>query len=208
MIHTVLFDMGNVLVHFCHDRMCRQIGELCGKTGPEIRTILIESDLQFQFERGLISEEEFQAELERQVGQPLDREELFQAGSDIFELNTSIVPVLDALKAAGYRLVLLSNTSSPHVRFVRENWDVLNRFDDYVLSYEVGAIKPDAAIFTAALEKIGCPPERCLYTDDIEQYVLAAREFGLRSEVFTDTASFIGHLADHGVELTLENSDA
>ncbi len=34
-IKTFLFDMGNVLVKFCHERMCRQIGELCGHEGPK-----------------------------------------------------------------------------------------------------------------------------------------------------------------------------
>ncbi len=203
MIRTFLFDMGNVLVHFCHDRMCSQIGELCGKTGPEIRSVLIESELQFKFERGWLSEDEFQAVLQRLVGATFDRDELYRAGSDIFELNASIVPVLKALRGAGYRLVLLSNTSEPHVRFVREFYDVLEHFDDFVLSYEVGAVKPDAAIFEAALEKIQCPPEECFYTDDIPEYVEAARKHGLRAEVFTDTQGLLAHLETHGVQLSL-----
>ncbi len=201
MIRTFLFDMGNVLVHFCHDRMCSQIGELCGKSGPEIRTVLIESELQFKFERGWLSEDEFQAVLQRLLEASFDRDELFRAGSDIFQPNTSIVPVLKALKAAGHRLVLLSNTSAPHLRFVQETYDVLEHFDDFVLSYEVGAVKPDAAIFEAALQKINCPPEECFYTDDIEEYVITARGFGLRAEVFTDTENLLTHLESHGVNL-------
>jgi HAD superfamily hydrolase (TIGR01549 family) len=201
MIRTFLFDMGNVLVHFCHDRMCSQIGELCGKSGPEIRAALIESELQFKFERGWLSEDEFQAVLQRLLDASFERDELFRAGSDIFQANSSIVPVLKALKTAGHRLVLLSNTSAPHLRFVRENYEVLEYFDDFVLSYEVGAVKPDAAIFEAALRKIDCPPEECFYTDDIEEYVITARKFGLRAEVFTDTENLLIHLVGHGVQL-------
>ncbi len=202
MIRTLLFDMGNVLVHFCHDRMCAQIGELCAKSGPEIRRLLIDSDLQFQFERGQITEEQFQSELQRQVGQTLDRDELYRAGSDIFALNTSIVPVLSSLKTAGFRLVLLSNTSAPHVRFVRENFGVLDDFDDYVLSYEVGAVKPDDAIFAAALAKIECAPEECFFTDDIEDNILAARRHGFQAEQFTETESLVIHLQKRGLELS------
>ncbi len=201
MIRTFLFDMGNVLVHFCHDRMCAQIGELCNMTGREIRQLLIESDLQFQFERGQLSEERFHKELESRVGLTLNREELYRAGSDIFQLNTSIVPVLAALKQAGHRLVLLSNTSEPHVRFVRENYGVLDHFDDFVLSYEVGATKPDPAIYEAALQKIDCAPDECFYTDDIEEYIHAARSHGLQAEQFTDTSALIAQLGKIGIDL-------
>ena len=55
MIQTFLFDMGNVLVSFCHDRMCRQMGELCGHSGPEIRKQLIDTGLQWELERGEVT---------------------------------------------------------------------------------------------------------------------------------------------------------
>ena len=42
MIRTCLFDMGNVLLHFCHERMCAQIGGLCGRTAAEVRALLID----------------------------------------------------------------------------------------------------------------------------------------------------------------------
>jgi putative hydrolase of the HAD superfamily len=193
--------MGNVLVHFCHDRMCRQIGALCGQTGPDIRTLLFDSELQWQFERGRLSEREFHTELSRLVAAELEFEALVEAGSDIFQLNEPIVPILESLKSQGKRLVLLSNTSVSHFEFVRRRFDVLQHFDEYVLSYEVGALKPDAEIFEAALRKIECTPQECFYTDDIVAYIAAAREHGLEAEVFTTPESLRGHLATRGVEV-------
>ena len=201
MIRTCLFDMGNVLVHFCHDRMCRQIGALCGQTGPDIRKLLFDSELQWKFERGRLSEREFHAELSRLVAAELVFEALVEAGSDIFQLNEPIVPILETLKAKGKRLVLLSNTSVSHFEFVRRRFDVLRHFDDYVLSYEVGALKPEREIFEAALRKIECAPEECFYTDDIAAYIAAAREHGLEAEVFTTAEALREHLATRGVEV-------
>ena len=200
-IETVLLDMGNVLVHFSHDLMCAQMGGLCGLGGAEVRRLLLESDLQWEFERGRISIAEFHARFEKAVGRRVDRDELLHAGSNIFELNESIVPVLDELKRQGRRLVLLSNTSVAHFGFIKERWDVLARFDDYVVSYKVGAIKPEAAMFETALERIHCPPQACFYTDDIAAYVERGREFGLDAEVFTDTAAFIEHLSERGIKI-------
>jgi putative hydrolase of the HAD superfamily len=193
--------MGNVLVHFCHDRMCRQIGALCNQTGPDIRKLLFDSELQWKFERGRLSEREFHAELSRLVAAELAFEALVEAGSDIFQLNEPIVPILETLKAQGKRLVLLSNTSVSHFEFVKRRFDVLRHFDDYVLSYEVGALKPEREIFEAALRKIECAPQECFYTDDIAAYIAAAREHGLEAEVFTTAEALRGHLATQGVEV-------
>lgn len=198
-IRTCLFDMGNVLVHFCHERMCAQMGALCGRTGEEIRRLVLESGVQWDFERGRHTEDEFHRAFQQAVQQTVPLEELRHAASDIFTLNESIVPVLDALKARGIRLVLLSNTSAFHFEFVQRRWDVLQRFDEFVVSYKVGAIKPEPAIFAAALRAIRCRPDECFYTDDIAAYIAMARRFGLQAEVFTDVTALREQLAERGI---------
>lgn len=190
-LKTLLCDMGNVLVFFCHDRMCRQIGELCGRTAGEVRERLINSQLQWEFERGWINEKVLHERLQDVLGCRLDFPALVRACADIFELNGSMIPVLTALKLLEVRLVLLSNTCISHVNFIRSQWNVLDLFDHLVLSYEVGAIKPEEAIYRSALEQIHCLPEECLYVDDIAGYVEKGRSFGLRSEVFTTTENLV-----------------
>jgi len=200
-IHTLLFDLGNVLVHFSHEKMCTQIGLLCGRSGAEVRTLLFDSGLQWEFERGQVSEREFHGRLERLVGSPLDFDALRLAGSDIFDLNPPMPSLLDQLRARGHRLVLLSNTSITHYDFVERRFHFLEKFDDAVLSFRVGAIKPEPAIFAAALKAIQCPPSECFYTDDIPAYVEAGRSFGLNAEVFTDAASLVRQLGARGIPL-------
>ena len=199
MIQTFLFDMGNVLVSFCHDRMCRQMGELCGRSGPDVRSLLIDTGLQWEFERGQVTPSEFHLRFEAAVNTAVDRDRLVLASSDIFTPNESLLPVLAQLKSRGHRLVLLSNTTLWHFEFVRERFDVLKPFDDFVLSCRAGAMKPDAAIYEAALHAIHCDPADCFYTDDIPAYIESGRKHGLDAEVFTDTAGLIRHLHARGV---------
>lgn len=203
MIETFLFDMGNVLVHFSHDQMCAQIGALCGRTADEIRFLLIDSGLQWEFERGRLIEAEFHDRLQKLTATELDFGALVHAGSDIFQLNEPMVPLLDALRAQDYRLVLLSNTSISHFQFVSRHFDILDRFDEFVLSCRVGALKPEPAIFEAALRVIDCDPRHCFYSDDIPAYVAAGRGHGLQAEVFTDATRLVEHLAARGVELSV-----
>jgi putative hydrolase of the HAD superfamily len=200
-IRAFLFDMGNVLVHFCHDRMCAQIGALCGRSGPDVRELLIDSGLQWEFERGRLSETEFCRRLEAATGCRIDLDDLRHAASDIFSLNEPIIPVLDALKRRDYRLVLLSNTSIAHYEFVRQNFDVLSRFDECVMSYLVGAVKPERPMYAAAERAIRCAPGECFYTDDIPGYVDAARSYGFQAEVFSDVPALLGHLQARGISL-------
>ena len=202
MIRTCLFDMGNVLLHFSHDRMCDQIGVHCGLTGPEMRQALLESGRQWDFERGLVTPEEFHSWFQQTFRSQVTLPALAHAASDIFTLNTPIVPVLDELKSRGYRLVVLSNTTIFHFEFIRERFQVLNRFDDFVLSYEVQAMKPEAAIYEAALKKIQCDAPDCFYTDDISQYVEHGRRHGLDAEVFTTVDDLRNQLGRRGIHLT------
>jgi len=191
--------MGGVLVHFSHDRMCQQMGRLCQRTGDDIRRLLLDSGVQWEFERGLLSAEEFHERFQISVGRKVDFRELIDAASDIFELNRSIVPVIDHLKKQQIRLVLMSNTSVWHYEFIRKRFDILDRFDHCVLSYEVNAIKPEPAIYEAAIQAIRCPPQNCFYTDDIPRYVEAGRKFGLDSEVYLETPKLIRQLTARGI---------
>lgn len=198
-LETCLFDLGNVLLRFSHHRMCAQIGALCGHSAEEIRRKLIESGLQWDFERGRFSQEQFHRELERLVQTPLDFYELLHAGSDIFEPNEDVAEIVRSVHRQGVRLVLLSNTSRAHFEFIRRNYPLLELFDDYVLSYQVGVLKPERAIFEAALARIHCPPECCFYTDDILEYVEAGRRHGLQAEQFIGGQPLAEHLADRGL---------
>ncbi len=201
MLKTMVFDMGNVLVHFCHELMCTQIAAVCETSQSEVRRLLIDSGLQWNFERGLHTPEQLHAQVEQLLQKPVSFEQLRRAASDIFRLNQPIVPVLDSLRQQGFRLVLLSNTSQWHYEFIRDQFDVLDRFDDFVLSYEAGAIKPDAAIFERLLTRLECEPQQAFYTDDIAAYVEAGRTWGLQAEVFTDVPQLTRHLEERGIQV-------
>jgi putative hydrolase of the HAD superfamily len=195
-IKTCFFDMGNVLVHFSHEKMCANIAQMCGWSDVKTKSFLLDEGRQWKLERGEITEEEFHDDFCQATGRCLNIDDLRHAAADIFWLNESIVPLLHELKSAGQRLVLLSNTSITHVRFIEKNYDVLDLMDDRVTSYEAGAMKPDDRIFEVALSKALCDPSECFYTDDIEAYIRKAESFGIHSRLFTTTESLRTSLSE------------
>ncbi len=195
-IKTCFLDMGNVLVHFSHETMCQNIADLCGWSHAQTKMFLLDEGLQWQLERGEISEEQFHEEFCRASGRSLDIDQLRHAAADIFWLNDSIVPVIHRLRDAGMRLVLLSNTSVTHLRFIERNFSVLQLMHDRVTSFEAGSLKPEDRIYDVALSKAECEPHECFYTDDIEAYIRKAETFGIHSRVYTTTESLLSSLQD------------
>jgi len=98
--------------------------------------------------------------------------------------------MLRAVRAAGLRTCLVSNSWG--AEYPRDGWDEL--FDGVVISGEVGMRKPEHRIYRHALEMIGLPPEQCVFIDDIEANVAAARELGIAGILHTGPAATLAEL--------------
>lgn len=184
MIQTCLFDLGNVLLRFSHEKMHEQIAALCDCSPGDVRLAIEATGLINTFECGQTTQSEFQQSLERNLHCSFDADDLKRAVADIFEPDPALPPILDQLRRKGTRLVLLSNTNQTHFDWIQQQYNILDHFDDLVLSFRVGAMKPDAGIYEAALESIQCPPSDSFYTDDILANIEAGRAFGLQAELF------------------------
>ncbi len=67
---------------------------------------------------------------------------------------------------------------------LRERLGIHELFDAVVCSAEVGMAKPDPAIYRLAAERLGLPPEACVFVDDSEANVRAAEQVGMRGIFF------------------------
>ncbi|MCR6488038.1 HAD-IA family hydrolase [Amycolatopsis sp. OK19-0408] len=97
------------------------------------------------------------------------------------------------------RLVLLSNVDAYCWRVVRAMQPELGRFDEVLLSCDLGLAKPDPEIFRRASLAAGAPPERCLFVDDTLVNVEAAAALGFRTHWFRGVAGFRAMLGDEAI---------
>jgi FMN phosphatase YigB (HAD superfamily) len=195
---AIVFDLGNVLVRFDFERGYRALEGLCPHAAAEIRQRIAATDLVERFETGLIEPHDFFAQLSRLVDLHVDYDRFCRLWSSIF--TDPLIPeaMLEGL-AARYRLLLLSNTNAIHFEMIRENYPMLRHFHDLVLSFEVHAMKPRHEIFQAVLERCGCRPEECFYTDDIAAYVEAAQRLGMDAVHFESLAQLERELKARGI---------
>ncbi|MGV0815853.1 HAD family hydrolase [Mycolicibacterium boenickei] len=85
--------------------------------------------------------------------------------------------VLKSLKTQGIRTAVVSNIAFD-VRPAFAAIGAADDVDEFVLSFEVGVVKPDPAIFTTALERLGVPAQDTLMVGDSEEADGGARAVG------------------------------
>ncbi|MDB5162327.1 MAG: HAD-superfamily hydrolase, subfamily variant 3 [Candidatus Saccharibacteria bacterium] len=93
-----------------------------------------------------------------------------------------------------YPLGILSNAAA--------NWldelftpEQLALFDTYALSFEIGAIKPQAIAYVTIAKKLGVELNECVFIDDQLRYCEGAAAVGMKTIHYTDFDSFKSQLA-------------
>jgi glucose-1-phosphatase len=195
---AVIFDLGRVLVHFDFQRGYRSLEGLCQYSAAEIPGRIFPTGLVNRFETGLIGSRDFYAQFSEALGLSIDYSRFCEIWTSIF--TGALVPeaLLEAL-AARYRLVLLSNTNPIHFEMIRATFPHLRHFHQLVLSYEVGAMKPQPEIYRAAIEAAQCRAEECFFTDDIAEYVAGARQLGIDAVQFESLEQIKRELGARGL---------
>jgi len=185
----VMLDMGQVLLSVDSGRFARRMRALTGLEEDHLRGVFLRDDLLQQYETGRMDAEVFHEEIQRRSGAGIDRKE-FEAAWNSAIGRTPIVPekLLSSLSGRA-NLWMLSNTNKVHFDYISARFSFLRFFSGFVLSHEVGALKPDESIFQLALRKAGARAVETLFVDDQPANVDAARRLGM------DAIRFQG--ADH-----------
>jgi putative hydrolase of the HAD superfamily len=151
---------------------------------PETADVEAARDLNRAYDAGIISKEEFLQGVKEATGhEPQQVEELL--ASDI----TKNIPLLDYirdLRGRGYKIGMLSNIATNWIRDVFLTPEEGALFDDMVMSFEVGMVKPDPRLFRLACERLGAEPTEVVLVDDIDRYCVAAKAEGLQTVLYTD----------------------
>ena len=180
MIRTVISDLGRVVLWFDNNVFLGKLAERSGKPAAELK-VAVHNDLELirRFDGGVVTPEGFRVRVSEIAGVDVPYAEFYEIYNDIFTPNPPAIDVLARVKAAGYKVLLLSNTDPERFAFVRRRFPEILFFDDYVLSYELRLLKPDPAIYLAAAAKAGCRPEECVFIDDMEDNIRGAVAAGL-----------------------------
>ena len=198
-IKAVLLDLGNVIVPVDFSRCHEAFGEVCSAPPEEIPRRLRGTGLVERFETGRIAPEEFVDEVCGILGMKVSYPQFWDIWSRIFHTESLLPEALIEGLRRHQRLLLLSNTNAIHFAMIEERYPLLRHFDDYVLSFRVGAMKPSPAIYREAITRAGCRPEECFFTDDVAPFVEAARQEGIDAVQFQSREQLEAELESRGI---------
>ncbi len=106
-------------------------------------------------------------------------------------------PLLAQLKAARSRLWVLSNYPI-WFEEVRRRLELDRYFDDYVVSYDVGARKPSPEIYHALCQRAGVSADQCYFVDDRKKNIEGAKAIGMRASQFVSAKALRHDLIEIG----------
>jgi len=163
---VVVFDLGKVLVDFDYSIAARRIAARSTMPPRDIQHFIDHSPLLLRYETGLMTREEFFSEIRNTTGFLGDLDEFGQFFADIFSPMDDMIALHARLLERGVPTFIFSNTNDLAIAHIRRNFPFFAKFNDYVLSYEHRAMKPNAKLYEVVERVTGRKGKQILYLDD------------------------------------------
>lgn len=204
MIKNVIFDVGKVLIGWDPKLSMQIIGFSDDEISAVMNAIFREKSIWNEEDRGVKSREEMADFL---VSFDPSHEDLIRRFYENATISVTPMPYtrdwLNALHAAGYGVYVLSNFGE-YARNKAIELGAINfidLLDGAVWSYEIHYVKPEPQIYRTLLDRYGLVPGECVFIDDVELNVQAARDAGMEGIVFTGYEEACRVLGNMGVTL-------
>ena len=179
MIKNVIFDFGQVLVHFDPDYMCSRHIE----NQEDLRLV---SDVLFdrlywdKLDAGTISDEEVVCAAKARLPERLHSaaEKIYYGWIYTLPEMEGMRDVIDLCRKKNFKIYLLSNISTSFADNYKEI-SIIDGFDGYVFSSTAGCVKPSHDIFRHICDKFALNPSESLFVDDNIKNIDGASSFGI-----------------------------
>lgn len=197
-VKAVFFDIGDVLVRFDLPGLLKDFAWGPGSSPWRVARMVWSRRLVDDVERGRIDGTQLHEAVQEETGYEGD----FEAFSRVWNGHFKLDPAVSTLfrRAAKRRpAYLLSNTNPLHWEHLKRRYAFPREAAGAVLSHEVGARKPERAIYDAAVRLAGCAAGECVFFDDLADNVAGAKAAGLRAFRFKDAARLEKDLTSLGL---------
>jgi HAD superfamily hydrolase (TIGR01509 family) len=181
-LRAVLFDLGNVLIHYHPEEFWRVLGIPDAAEKATYRKQL--TAILGPLERGESGFESSLDQLEKLFDGRYDRPRLVKAMESV--LTTPIEEMEDIVRRVSEKIVtaLVSNTNEFHFAYCWRVVPALKYLRKHFVSFKIGAMKPDPAFYEHVVKELKIQPQDMLFIDDIRENVDGAERVGMRGLVF------------------------
>ena len=191
----LLLDFGGVLTSDFFgsiDDYCQRLGLRRGRFREVVTADPAGRALYHRVERGEISQATFERDLATRLGVAPDG--LVAGLLAGLRPDFKMIGAAAQARKAGIRVGVITNSWGMEPYDPYEGYQLNECYDALVVSGEVGIRKPDPAIYRLAADKLGIPPSRCLFVDDVAANLPPAAELGMATIHHVDSSQTIAQL--------------
>jgi putative hydrolase of the HAD superfamily len=163
---AVVFDLGKVLLDFDYGIAIKKMAAHCTLTAEELHKVLNQSTLLHRYGTGLMTSNEFFAEVKRLSTFCQDFSTFEPIFGDIFSPIPEMIELNRRLRASGLSTYIFSNTNELAVSHIRRSYPFFSEFSGYVYSFEHRAMKPHPSTYEEVEKTTGQNGSGILYIDD------------------------------------------
>jgi FMN phosphatase YigB (HAD superfamily) len=178
---VIIFDLGKVLVDFDWSRATGKIAARSSQAPGQLDAWFGASSLLWDYECGRLTRRQFYEAIRDTIGFRGDLAEFGGYFADIFTAMPGTIALHAELRRRGYQTYIFSNTNDLAIEHVRRHFPFFKDFDGYILSYEVGGMKPQPKIYEAMEAMTGKRGADLIYIDDRAENIAAGAARGWRA---------------------------
>ncbi|WP_317129156.1 HAD-IA family hydrolase [Arundinibacter roseus] len=204
-IKNIVFDLGDVIINIDVPLAAKAFAELSGQEATAVQDVFKDVEIFRKFETGTLSAAGFRAYVRELLVNPDWEDHLIDTAWNalLLDIPPKRIELIQNLRQR-YRLFLLSNTSSIHVEAVNKILyqttgveQLQDLFEQVFLSYEMGVMKPDAAIYQRVLQEGTMQAHETLFLDDNADNIAAAAALGIQTIHVQKPFTILDYLADY-----------
>lgn len=180
---NIIFDLGGVLLKYNPQEIMNDLFDE-SQRDEVVRLMGAMHKMWLTVDKGLLSP---QAAAEK-LAESFDKNIVTKFTQEVpkrFKPMDGGVDILKKIKEKGYKTYILSNLSQVAYDSI-SSYDFLKEFDGAIFSYQHKSVKPESEIYQALLTTYGLNPEECLFIDDLDVNIQAAKDHGIDGIVCKD----------------------
>ena len=199
MIKTIMFDMGNVVVHTDFDALYANFASRIGIPPGFVRNY--RDAYVVDLTLGNTTWKQFRKDMEKAVGRPLANfnKIWLDEGLKARITNEPLLQIISTLRKH-YSGGAVANLTEGRL-LIDEKTKLYANFDYTVLSCRDHRRKPDPAFYCLALAKASARPEEAILVDDRTEYIVGAEGLGIKTITYSDNAHLVKSLKQFGVRV-------